>query len=91
MGSLDHTQGGSSLFNYYFIKHLLNKNYSVNATLFANKNFYKTQVNFKNIIKNKKLKMSYIILKDKYKFNFKNNFFLESINKIFYYQELLSY
>jgi hypothetical protein len=92
MGSLDQTQGGSSLFNYYFIKHLLNKNYSVNATLFASKNFYKTQVNFKNIIKkNKKLKVSYIILKDKYKFNFKKNFFLESINKIFYYKELLNY
>ena len=91
MGSLDQTQGGGSLFNYYFIKYLLNKNYYVNATLFGNKDFYKTQVNFQNIIKNKNLKVRYIILKDKYKFNLKNNFFLESINKFFYYQELLSY
>lgn len=92
LGSLDQTQGGSSFFNYYFVKYLLNKNYYVNVTLYASKNFYKTQVNLKNTIKkNKKLKIKYIILKDKLKFNIKNNFFLETINKIFSYEELYKY
>lgn len=91
LGSLDETQGGSSFFNYNFIKYLLKKNYYVNSTFFAPKNFYKSQVNLKNTIKNKKLKINYIILKDEHKFNIKNNFFFEIINKFFYYRELYKY
>jgi len=92
IGSVDETQGGSSLFNYYFIKYLLKKNFHVNAVLVASKNFYKSQVNLKNTLKeNKKLKIDYIYLKENSKFNFRNNFFTETINKFFFYEQLLKY
>lgn len=90
-GSLDPTQGGSSLFNYHFIKYLLKKKLHVNAVLYGDKNFYKTQVNsYDRLNFNRKFKINYIFLKKK-KFNITNNIFSEIINKFFSYDELFNF
>lgn len=69
IGSTDFTHGGSSFFNYCFIKKY-NSKFKINVFFLNEKKSFFNETNKKNFIKkNKNLKLNYFFFKNTFKFN----------------------